>query len=91
MSFNVKITGLDKFQRKLEEFQKAMHSLDGTIAEVRFDPKDPASVQRAVREMEAAVDRKVAPYRRNPLVSQVVEKAKQQYRAGILERAKQQQ
>jgi hypothetical protein len=63
MSFNVKITGLDEFQRKLDEFQKAMHSLDGTIAELRFDPKDPASVQRAVTEIEAAVDRKVAPYR----------------------------
>jgi prefoldin subunit 5 len=85
------ITGLDELQRQLEELQRAMESLDGPIANLKFDPKDPASVQRAIREMETEVDRKVAPYSGNPFVAQVVEQSKEHFRAGILERARKQQ
>ena len=81
----VKISGLDKLQKELAELQRAMVSLDGEVATLRFDPDDPASVQRAIREMESAVDRKTAPYRRNPLVAKIAKGAKDAFRKKILE------
>jgi hypothetical protein len=87
MSMSIKITGLDKLQRELEDAQRAFQSLDGTIATLRFNPDDPESVQEAIRQMEAAVDAKVAPYHGNALVSTVAQKSKAAYRAKILEMA----
>jgi hypothetical protein len=84
---SVKITGLEKLQRELEEAQRALQALDGTIATLRFKPNDPESVQEAIRQMEASVDAKVAPYRGNALVETVTEKSKDAYRAKILEMA----
>lgn len=66
--FDVKITGLDKLRRQLAEAQRAFEVLNGTIAKVRFNPNDPASVQEATRQVEAAVDDKAAPYRGNAFV-----------------------
>jgi len=84
----LKISGLEKLQRQLEDAQRAFGALDGEIATVRFDPDSPDSVQAAIRSMEAAVDRKVSPYRGNALVESVIPKLKEKYRAAILERAK---
>lgn len=85
---SINITGLDTLQRQLEEAQRALNSLDGTIDTLKFNPNDPQSVQAAIRQMEAAIDSKIAPYRNNPLVSQVAQGLKDQYREMILERSK---
>jgi hypothetical protein len=82
---NVKITGLDKLQRELKDAQRAFQSLDGTIATLKWNPADPKSVQEAIKHMEAAVDRKVAPYRGNDLVAKVAQGLKDTYRQRILE------
>lgn len=84
---SVKITGLEKLQRELEEAQRALQALDGTIGTLRFKPDDPESVQEAIRQMEASVDAKVAPYRGNALVSTLAQKSKEAYRAKIGELA----
>jgi hypothetical protein len=84
----VRIEGLDKLQRELQDAERAMRTLDGTIAKLNFDPDDRQSVQNAIRQMEAAIDSKVARYRGNALVSQLVPKMKEQYRQKILELAK---
>jgi hypothetical protein len=39
--------------------------------------------------MESAIDSKVAPYRDNAMVANIVPQLKEKYRAAILERAKQ--
>jgi hypothetical protein len=83
---SVKITGLEKLQRELLEAQRAFQSLDGTVATLRWNPADPKSVQEALRHMEAAVDRKTAPYRGNDLVFKVADTLKETYRKRILER-----
>ena len=49
--------------------------MDGTIATLRFNADDPESVQDAIRQMEAAVDAKVAPYRGNALVAMRIDVA----------------
>ena len=64
----IKITGLDKLQKQLQDAQRAMRSLDGTIANLHFDPNEPASIQSAITHMEAAIDERTASYRINPLV-----------------------
>lgn len=88
---NMKITGLDKLQRELEDAQRAFRSLNGTIATLKFDPTDPKSVEAAIRHMEAAVDSKSARYRANDLVATVAHGLKDAYRKEILERSKSKQ
>lgn len=84
---NVKITGLDKIKRQLDEVQRALKVLHGTITTLKFDPADPKSVEVAIRQMEAAVDEKTAPYRSNELVSKLAQASKDKFREQILERA----
>ena len=86
--FSTKITGLDKLRCQLEEAQRGLESLNGTITTLQFNPDDPESVRRAVRQMEAAVDAKVAFYAGNPLVAKVAEMTKKKFRERILARVK---
>jgi hypothetical protein len=86
--FNAKITGLDRLQRQFEDAQRALESLNGTITTVKIDPNDPASVQRAIHQMETTVDNKVARYGDNPLVAQVAAKSKAHFRERLLKRAR---
>ena len=80
----VKVTS--NFQN-LDEVQRALGSLDGTIATLKFNPKNPASVQDAIRQMETAVDQRVAPYAGNALVIKLAEAMKARYREHVLKRA----
>ena len=82
---SIKLTGFDKLQREFEDAQRALSALDGTISTLKFDPTDRQSVQTAIRRMESAIDSKVARYRGNALVSQLVPKMKEQYRKKILD------
>lgn len=83
----VTTSGFDQLQKTLGDAQKALGELNGTIAELRFDPKDPASVAAAIAEMESAVDAKVAPYRGNPIIEPLAAKSKEAFRKAIEERA----
>lgn len=85
---SVKITGLDKFQRQLEEAQRGLESLNGTIATLKFNPGDPTSVRGAIQQMESAVDAKISSYSGNPLVAKIAEVTKRNFRQRILARAK---
>jgi hypothetical protein len=84
---NMKITGLDKLRRELADAQRALQPLNGTIATLKFNPSDPKSVEDAIRQMEAAVDSKTAPYHGNDLVTKVAQGLKDTYRKRILERS----
>jgi putative salt-induced outer membrane protein YdiY len=82
MSSNIRITGLEELQRDFEDAARAMKSLDGTIATLSINPDDPSE---AIRQMELAIDSKIAAYRGNTLVSQLAREMKAQYRQRILE------
>lgn len=84
----IKIDGLDKLKRQLEEASRAFKSLDGDIAKVSVVPGDQVSVQAAIRQMETAIDRKAASYRGNPLVDPVVKQLKERYRDEITKRGR---
>lgn len=81
------IKGLDKLTRELDQFAKAIGELDGDICEVRFNPDDPASIEQAISQMEAAIDERAASFSGNELVMEMVENIKDQYREAILEKA----
>ena len=83
----VKLEGLDKLQKDLDEFQRAVSSLDGTICQVRFNPEDKASLQEAVSQMERAVDAKVAKWRNNKMIMDIAKAMKLRYREDIMERS----
>ena len=85
MSFNIDITGLQKLQRELEEAARGLKSLDGTITTLSVDPDNP---NKAIRQMELAIDNRVARYRGNNLVSQLVREMKEEYRKKIFELAR---
>ena len=82
------LKGLDQLTKQLNDASRAIQSLDGEIATVRIVPGDEASVQAAIREMEAAIDRKTALYRGNPLVDSMVTQMKAKYREHIIERSR---
>lgn len=83
----IKISGLDKLTQQLEQAQRALEELDGELGVVNFNPSDPASIEAAIKEVEALVETKVRPWAENPLVAQVVEEMKEQYRQAIIDRA----
>lgn len=83
----MKITGLDSLQKKLGELEKAMAELDGELGSVSFDPEDPASIEQAICEMEAIVDKRIGSYADNDMVAEIVDATKEQFRASILEKA----
>jgi hypothetical protein len=87
MSAMAKIKGLDQLQRQLADAQRAFQVLDGQVASVQFNPADATSVQEAIRTVEQTIDAKVAPYRTNPLVAQIIPQLKEKYRTALLDRA----
>lgn len=81
------ITGFDKLQRELKDAERALSDLNGTIAQLKFSPGDPASVDAAIREMERAVDAKVAPHRSNAIIDALATKSKETFRKAIRDKA----
>lgn len=79
--------GLDELSKTLSEAGKAFQALDGTIANLKFDPQDASAVENAISETERAIDRKIAPYRGNALIEEAASDLKSQCRVEILERA----
>ena len=84
---SIKITGFDKLQRELSDAQRALAELNGTIAELKFDPTDSTSVDAAVREMERAVDAKGARYRGNAIIDPLATKSKEAFARAIRNKA----
>ncbi len=82
------IIGLDKLARELDELAKFTKAIDGNLVTVNFNPDDATSMQAAIRQMEAAVDSKAAPYRRNKLVVDLARKSKDHFRQVIKSKAR---
>lgn len=83
----IKISGLDKLTKQLDDAQKALAELDGTLGTVSFDPNDPSSIEAAIRNVEVMIDERVGHLSNNPIVGPIAEEMKELYRAQIIERA----
>lgn len=85
----VKINGLDKLTRTLDDAQKAIAAIDGELGAVNFNPNDPGSIEAAITQMEAMIDERLGDYASNPIVAPMMEGMKERYRDAIIERAAQ--
>jgi predicted DNA-binding transcriptional regulator YafY len=83
----IKIDGLDKLSRNLEEAKEALSAIDGDLGTVSFDPEDPASIEAAIQQVEHIVDDRLGQYASNPIIGPLAEDMKDKYREGILEKA----
>lgn len=83
----MKIKGLDALTKQFDVAQKAIAGLDGELGVVSFNPEDPTSIEAAIQAVETIIDAKVGRYSSNPIVAQLIEGLKEQYRVGIIDRA----
>lgn len=83
----LKIKGLDKLTKDLNQIQKAFVEMDGEIGSVKFDPEDPGSIEAAIAQAEQMIDERLGTHSSNSLVASVVEKMKEQVREAIIARA----
>ena len=74
-------------RQRVEEACRAFQSLDGELAKVSLTPGDYAGLAAALRQMEAAIDRKAAPFRGNTFVEPYLKPLKDKYCAAILAKA----
>lgn len=80
----MKITGLDKLTKTLEQASRAAQELDGDLATLRFDPGDPSSVEAAIAEIKLVVDNRLSGWYGNPIVDQMAAGAKASFEQQIL-------
>jgi len=85
---NFEIKGLDALQNTLQEAERAAEALDGDIAQLQFNPADPKSVEQAIAEGNAKVDKKLGPYRSNPIAQKMAEALKQKIEETVRAKAK---
>ena len=85
----MKIKGFEKLSKTLKDAERALAELDGQLGEVSFNPFDPASIEAAIQEIEYMIDRRLGSYSKNPMIGPMIAGLKEQYRAGITERAAQ--
>ena len=83
----LKINGLDRLSKNLEDAQKAIAEIDGELGSVNFDPQDPESIEAAIQETARLLDERLGSYASNPIVGQLAENIKGQYRQAILDKA----
>ena len=83
----MKIQGLDKLTRELDQAQKALKELDGELGTVSFDAHDPISIEAAMQQVDALIDDRLGAYASNSIIGPLAEEMKEKYREAILERA----
>jgi hypothetical protein len=71
----------------LEEAERVMSSLQGTLGTVYCDPGNPASIEAAIHEAAEMIDRSVASYRGNAILAEMADALKAGYADGIREHA----
>ena len=83
----VNVTGFDKLTKRMDDLAKFAEDLNGEIAHVSFDPKDPSSIETAIQQMNDAIDAKAKSYGQNDWATNLAEHVKEWGRTKILERA----
>ena len=82
-----KIMELYQMRLRVEDACRAFRSLDGELAKISLTPGDAAGLEAAMRKMEAAIDRKAAPFRGNTFVEPLIKPLKDKYCAAIRAKA----
>lgn len=83
----LKINGLEKLQKDLDEAQRALSELDGELGTFSFNPHDPGSIEAAIQSVYRMLDERAGQYTSNPVIGPLVEQMKDSYRESILQKA----
>jgi len=81
------IMELYQMRQRVEDACRAFRSLDSELAKISLTPGDSAGLEAAIRQMEAAIERKAAPFRGNKFVDPYIKPLKDKYCAAIREKA----
>jgi hypothetical protein len=81
------IKGMEGLTKTIDDAKKALEGLDGQFGNVSFDPTDPASIEAAIKSMEAMVDERLGQFASNPIIGPLTSQMKEKYREAIIERA----
>ncbi len=80
----MKITGLDKLTKTLDQASKAANELDGELETLSFDPSDNSSVEEAIAQAKLAVDNRLGSWYSNPIVDEMADGLKAEFENHIL-------
>ncbi len=86
MEINIDTKGLDDLENQLEEAQKAANSLASDMT-ITVESDDVEGIERAIEQMRSTVDSKMAAYKDNPFVGQLIERYKAAFEEQIRSKA----
>ena len=81
------IKGFGQLQKQLQMAQEALKRVEGQLGTVHFDPDDPESIERAMRQINAIIEERLGDYLDNPIIAPLSESMKEKYKEAILEQA----
>jgi hypothetical protein len=73
-------------ERHFKELSRAAEALNAPI-NVEFNPADATDVQRAISQIESAIDERIGPFRRNRDAQQLADELKARFREQIMQKA----
>jgi hypothetical protein len=79
--------GFGQLQKQLQMAQDALKRVEGQLGTVQFDPDDPESIERAMRQIDAIIEERLGDYLDNPIIGPLSERMKEKYKEAILEQA----
>lgn len=83
----MKINGIDQLSKQVEQLEKFMKEIDGSLGKINFDPFDAESIEQAIISMENMIDQKSENYLRNPMILEIIGNLKENYRQYIIDKA----
>jgi hypothetical protein len=87
MNFSFKIDGLDRLQKRLDDLNSAIASIDGEIANLSVEHGSEASATAAIAAIYAKIDERLGPLRTDGVVAGIVSEVKTAVAAQIRARA----
>lgn len=87
MGFSFEMTGFDELINRLEKVKWALQNLNGCITNVTLSPLDDASVEAAIKEANAEIDRRLAAFSNDQTVSAIASQFKEKAASQIPQRA----
>jgi hypothetical protein len=87
MRLSVKLTGFDELHRTLKEVEAALHELNGHVASLHFDAADEDSINAAIQTIDNEIDRRLAPFRTNRMVTAIAAEFKSKVAGNVRQRA----
>ena len=72
MNFSFKIDGLERLQKRLDDLNSAIASLDGDIANLSVEHGNEASATAAIATIYAKIDERLGPLRTDRVVAGIV-------------------